>query len=72
MVNGQVCCEKYFIHMLQAENISRSYALQVCEKPAVDTSASDATCGVQGPVTKIVGGATADKYKYTWLAMLVR
>ena len=47
-------------------------ALQVCEKPAVDTSASDATCGVQGPVTKIVGGATADKYKYTWLAMLGR
>ena len=31
---------------------------------------TDNTCGIPGPVSKIVGGATADKYKYTWLAML--
>ena len=34
--------------------------------------ATDNTCGIPGPVSKIVGGATADKYKYTWLAMLGR
>ena len=27
---------------------------------------------MKGPVTKIVGGVTAEKYKYTWLALLVR
>ena len=43
---------------------------QSCE--ALTSEAADNTCGVKGPVTKIVGGLTADRYKYTWLALLGR
>ena len=33
---------------------------------------ADHTCGVRGPVRKIVGGFTAEKHKYTWLALLTK
>ena len=41
---------------------------QSCQ--AVPTNTEAETCGVKGPVTKIVGGQTAERYKYTWLALL--
>ena len=41
---------------------------QSCQ--AAPSSAEVNTCGVKGPVTKIVGGQTAERYKYTWLALL--
>ena len=42
--------------------------LQSCS--ASTSQPGEKTCGVKGPVTKIVGGVTAEKYKYTWLALL--
>ena len=43
---------------------------QTCLNPDAPSPGGDSTCGVKGPVTKIVGGVTAEKYKFTWLAML--
>ena len=42
--------------------------LQSCS--ASSSVPGENTCGLKGPVTKIVGGVTAEKYKYTWLALL--
>ena len=71
------CCPDQHLSNSQVDlfkNVSRSgEKQQVCEDPSsVSSSSSDSnTCGIKGPVTKIVGGLTAEKYKYTWLAMLV-
>ena len=50
---------------------SNGEQFQICENPQAPSPGENSnTCGVKGPVTKIVGGATAEQHKYTWLAML--
>lgn len=77
------CCPQEYLSTTQVqldfrneggnETRSRSGELyQTCLNPDAPSPGGDSTCGVKGPVTKIVGGVTAEKYKFTWLAMLVR
>jgi len=42
---------------------------QTCNRPHSDV---DPTCGMKGPPGRIVGGFTAEKHKYTWLALLTK
>jgi len=68
------CADKHLIKQeilldfKDAKTKARESSL-TCTKPRPNV---DITCGIQGPVRKIVGGFNANKHKYTWLALLTR
>jgi len=71
--NTQVQLDFRSANKTEVKTRSNGEQFQICENPQAPSPGENSnTCGVKGPVTKIVGGATAEQHKYTWLAMLVR
>jgi len=67
--NNQLSEAALVLDFKDASSQQGKEVFQTCNRPHEDV---DHTCGVKGPVEKIVGGFTAEKHKYTWLALLTK